>query len=600
MLFSTIPSLIEAQSENRPNCEAIVGLKDLSLNYYPLFGQLQETLSFLNSKGIGRNDPVAIILPNGPIMATAFLSIASCAASAPLNPSYTATEYKFYLDDLQAKAIIVQADSDSSVIQVAKDLNIPIIYLHARNKGTTGLFNFSTSMPASQANKSGVAKMSDIALILHTSGTTSRPKMVPLRHKNLCTSALNICKTLKLTSEDRCLNIMPLFHIHGLMAAILASITAGASVACTPGFYSPMFYEWLDLFKPTWYTAVPTMHEGILSRAPDNIDIITRNSLRFIRSSSASLPPSVMLNIEKTFGVPIIEAYGMTEASHQIACNPLPPEIRKPGSVGLPSGPEVAIMEEENSTLLPKNQLGEIVIRGNNVTLGYMNNEEANQKSFINGWFRTGDQGYIDEDGYIFLTGRLKEMINRGGEKISPREVDEVLLSHQGVAQAVTFGIDDGFLGEDIAAAVVIDDPDINENDLKKHVAIRLAPHKIPKRIVFLDEIPKGPTGKLQRINLAEQLGLKLKRESKRKISVEYEPPQTDIEKTICDIWQETLNYLKVGIYTPFRDLGGDSMLATLIHQELETIFQVNISLVELYESNTVSEQAKLIERYLK
>jgi acyl-CoA synthetase (AMP-forming)/AMP-acid ligase II len=361
--------------------------------------------------------------------------------------------------------------------------------------------------------------------VLHTSGTTSRPKIVPLTHRNLCSSARHIASALSLTPADRCLNVMPLFHIHGLIGATLSSITAGASLVCTRGLLTHRFFEWIDQFQPTWYTAVPTMHQAILASAAASTAIIARRPLRFIRSSSAALAPKLMQEMERVFGAPVIESYGMTEASHQMASNPLPPRARKPGSVGLASGPEVAIMEEKGE-LLPSGQTGEIVIRGPNITLGYENNPEANATAFANGWFRTGDHGYLDGEGYLFITGRIKEMINRGGEKIAPREIDEVLMNHPGVRQAVAFAVAHPTLGEDIAAAIVAQDGQTpTEMELREFVARHLPAFKVPSRIVSLNEIPTGPTGKIQRNRLAEQLA--------KQLVVLFEPPTEGLEKLV-------------------------------------------------------------------
>ena len=301
---------------------------------------------------------------------------------------------------------------------------------------------------------------------------------------------------------------MPLFHIHGLIAGILAPLSQGGEVHCTSGFNALKFFSQMSEVSPTWYTAVPTMHQAILSRAANNQEVIARVPLRFIRSSSSSLPPQVLAELETTFKAPVIEAYGMTEAAHQMACNPLPPGIRKPGTVGIAAGPEIAIMNTEGD-LLPMGSTGEIVIRGDNVTLGYENNDKANQEAFTNGWFRTGDQGSLDSDGYISITGRLKEIINRGGEKISPREVDEVLMDHPAVAQVVCFGMPHNKLGEEVAAAVVLKEgASATEKDLRDYTASRLADFKVPRKILLMDEIPKGATGKLQRIGMAQKLGL--------------------------------------------------------------------------------------------
>ena len=304
------------------------------------------------------------------------------------------------------------------------------------------------------------------------------------------------------------MNIMPLFHIHGLIAAVLSSVTAGSSVFCSPPFNALRVFSWFDEANPSWYTAVPTMHQAILSRAPRNKEILDKINLRFIRSSSSSLPPPVMHELEETFGAPVAESYGMTEAAHQMASNELPPGKRKPGSVGVAAGPEVSIMDE-NGKILPQGETGEIVIRGPNVTDGYENNPTANAENFTNGWFRTGDQGVLDEDRFLKITGRLKEIINRGGEKIAPLEVDNVIQAHPAVAQTVTFSMPHPKLGEEVAAAIVLNEgAKITDREIKNFVSEKLADFKVPRKILFLDEIPKGATGKMQRIGLAEKLGL--------------------------------------------------------------------------------------------
>ncbi|HWU55630.1 MAG TPA: acyl--CoA ligase [Rhizomicrobium sp.] len=499
---STIAALLEAGRDAAP---AIGAPERPSLTHRDLRALAVRTVRDLNAMGIGRNDRVAIVLPNGPEMAAAFIAIACGATTAPLNPAYRAEEFDFYLSDLNAKALVVLEGMDSPALAVASARNIPVVRLVPEK--LAGDFRLQADLAGSPAN-AGMAEENDIALVLHTSGTTSRPKIVPLSHRNVTASAYHIGNTLSLREEDVCLNIMPLFHIHGLIAATLSSITAGASVVCTPGFNALKFFHWFQEANPSWYTAVPTMHQAILSRADRNKDIIAKGRLRLIRSSSSSLPPQVMEALEQTFGVPVIEAYGMTEASHQMASNPLPPGSRFAGCVGLAAGPDVAIMDEAGSLLSP-GSLGEVVIRGRNVTQGYEANPEANAKAFTNGWFRTGDQGVMDEQGYLRLTGRLKELINRGGEKISPLEIDTVIMDHPAVAQVVTFGVPHDKLGEDVAAAVVLrEGVACDERELRAFVSARIADFKVPRKILFLTEIPKGATGKLQRIGLAEKLGM--------------------------------------------------------------------------------------------
>ena len=296
---------------------------------------------------------------------------------------------------------------------------------------------------------------------------------------------------------------MPLFHIHGIMAGMLAPLSVGGSVVCAPGFDAFKFARWLDELRPTYYTAVPTMHQMVIARAGEP----RRGALRFVRSSSAALPRSVFDRLGDLFNVPVLEAYGMTEATHQMTCNPLPPASVKPGSVGLATGIEVGILDKENR-LLPAGHRGEVVIKGPTVVDGYEDNPEANATAFVDGWFRTGDEGFLDDDGYLFLTGRLKEQINRGGEKISPLEVEEVLLGHPVVVEAVVFAVPHDKLGEDVGAAVVLaDGRDPDEQELRTYLGEQLAAFKVPRRISFVTEIPKGATGKVQRVGMADRLG---------------------------------------------------------------------------------------------
>jgi len=478
------------------------------LVYSDLRAHIETTVSALNDRGIGRNDRVAIVLPNGPEMASVFLSVAAGATTAPMNPAYRRQEYEFYLSDLGAKTLVVEEGSDSPAVGVASDLGIPILELRLPEGAPAGIFELVGDGPAGPVDDGGMAERDDIALVLHTSGTTSRPKIVPLAQRNICASAGNIRRTLRLTEEDRCMNVMPLFHIHGLMAATMAPLSAGASIFCTPGFNALKFFSWLDEARPTYYTAVPTMHQTILARSKRNQEIIDRVPLRFVRSSSSSLPPQVMAELEEVFSAPVVEAYAMTEASHQMTCNPLPPGERKAGTVGIAAGPEVSIMSADGD-LLPSGSVGEVVIKGPNVTNGYENNPDANATGFTGGWFRTGDQGVMDADGYLTITGRLKEIINRGGEKISPREVDDALMDHPAVQQVVTFAISHDKLGEEVAAAVVLrEGMEATVQDIREFASGCLADFKCPKKVIFLDEIPKGPTGKLQRIGMAEKLGL--------------------------------------------------------------------------------------------
>ena len=457
----------------------------------------------LAATNIINSDRAAIVLPNGPLMASSFLSISSYMSAAPLNPSYKQEEFEFYLDDLKPKFLLVEPNSKSLAVIAAKNLNIPVFEMKIsvnQPLGTFELFDKETNYK----NPNDY----DEALVLHTSGTTSRPKIVPLSNLNIFTSAVNISKSLKLTADDHCLNIMPLFHIHGLIAVLSASAKVGASVCASNGFNALKFLDLAETQNISWYSGVPTMHQAILLRAQKNSDKAKKLNLRFIRSSSASLPPAIFEQLNDIFQTPVIEAYGMTEATHQMTSNPLPPAIQKPGLVGMPAGPEICIMNDKNEKL-PQGEIGEICIKGDNVTNGYENNPEANKQSFVNNWFRTGDEGFFDEDGYLKISGRLKEIINKGGEKISPLEVDNILMDFPPIDQALCFGYKDKMLGEDIAVAIKLkENKSCKEDDIKSYANEKLAKFKIPKKIFIVEDIPKGATGKLQRIGLAKKFGL--------------------------------------------------------------------------------------------
>ena len=457
----------------------------------------------LAATNIINSDRAAIVLPNGPLMASSFLSISSYMSAAPLNPSYKQEEFEFYLDDLKPKFLLVEPNSKSLAVIAAKNLNIPVFEMKISNNQPLGTFElFDKETDYKNPNDY------DEALVLHTSGTTSRPKIVPLSNLNIFTSAVNISKSLKLTADDHCLNIMPLFHIHGLIAVLSASAKVGASVCASNGFNALKFLDLAETQNITWYSGVPTMHQAILLRAQKNSDKAKKLNLRFIRSSSASLPPAIFEQLNDIFQTPVIEAYGMTEATHQMASNPLPPAIQKPGLVGMPAGPEICIMNDKNEKL-SQGEIGEICIKGDNVTNGYENNPEANKQSFVNNWFRTGDEGFFDEDGYLKISGRLKEIINKGGEKISPLEVDNILMDFPPIDQALCFGYKDKMLGEDIAVAIKLkENKSCTEDDIKSYANEKLAKFKIPKKIFIVEDIPKGATGKLQRIGLAKKFGL--------------------------------------------------------------------------------------------
>jgi acyl-CoA synthetase (AMP-forming)/AMP-acid ligase II/acyl carrier protein len=594
--FDSIGQMLAAQAHRFPDRPAVCAGQAARLTYAELWARVSELVHDLRKAGVGPCDRVAIVMPGGRDLALTFLASAAGAVAAPINPAYRTDELAFLLGDLRARAVVVPGGGDSVAGQAARALGIPVLWwCDGRLLPEPGYGGGGGSH--SQAELGGGDSP---ALLLHTSGTTARPKLVPLSQANLCASAVHVRDTLALTPDDRCLNVMPLFHIHGLVASLLASLAAGAAVECTPGFYAPEFFPWMDAFCPTWYTAVPTMHQAILARAQGHSDIIARQRLRLIRSSSSALPPQVMAELEAVFGAPVVEAYGMTEAAHQMASNPLPPQPRKPGSVGRSAGPEIAIMDQAGG-LLATTRIGEIVVRGPNVTQGYEDNPEANQRAFTDGWFRTGDQGYLDQDGYLFITGRLKEIINRGGEKIAPRTVEEALLSHAAVAEAAVFAVPDGALGEAVGAAVVLRPrTSATERELQHHVAARLADFNVPEVILVLDQLPKGPTGKVQRIGLASRLGLDRLPDRAAVPRNQFIAPRTPTEELVADLWAEALGLEQVGVLDHFLDLGGDSMLATRVVSLVRTELGMELPQRALFDAPTVADQAQLVEKWLR
>ena len=479
---------------------------ELEITYEDLAKNIEMIGTQLSSIDMKDNKICALVLPNGIDMAISFLALANFVTVSPLNPNYTKEEFLFFLQDLNCEFIIANHNASNALVESAKQLGIKLFYLND-NASENGLS--IKSLQASSTSLLDQNKGDDSCLILHTSGTTSRPKQVQLSCINIISSALNIADVLNLKQTDKGLNIMPLFHIHGLIASLLSSIVTGSSLVCTNGFNALNFYGNINTFKPTWITAVPTMYQAILSRASRNKEIIKAANLRLLRSSSAAMPIATIESLENVFECPVIEAYGMTEASHQMASNFLD-SVRKPGSVGKPAGPDIALFKD-NKIISSEHTVGEIVIKGTNVTKGYKNNEKANNENFFDGWFKTGDLGRFDEDGFLFISGRIKEIINKGGEKISPQEVDEALMKHEAIFQAVCFSVKHEKLGEDIAAAVVLKEgKTVDTKELRTYLSDLITTFKIPRQILILSEIPKGNTGKIQRIGLAKKLGLEL------------------------------------------------------------------------------------------
>jgi acyl-CoA synthetase (AMP-forming)/AMP-acid ligase II len=451
--------------------------------------------------GVRPGDAIGIVIPNGVEVLVAFFGALQVGAAAmPINPELTAEEIDFALDDSQATLVVT---TPASASRIAACRALP-------DRRAVLRFDLKTGTSVEAANMHGAMGAVEVrpdmdALVLYTSGTTSRPKGVPLTHANLLASAHNVAASYKLKPEETTLCVMPLFHVHGLVASVFATMVAGGAVVVPPRFSAGGFWPLVREHDVSWYTAVPTIHTILLNTADDNLSG-PPPPLRFVRSCSSALAPATQEAFEARFQTPVLQAYGMTEAAHQMATNPPPPGVRKENSVGLPTGVAVTILDDDGNEL-PRGATGEVSIKGPNVTRGYLRNPEATASAFTNGWFRTGDSGAIDADGYIYLHGRIKELINRGGEKISPLEVDDVLLRHPAVREAVTVGVPNAIYGEEVEAVVTLHaDQTASADELIAHCKEHLAAFKAPKAIRFVPEIPRSATGKIQRRRLLELL----------------------------------------------------------------------------------------------
>src|SRR6266568_4831212 len=467
------------------------------LSYGQLAARVEHVAGSLAAAGVRRGDRVAFTLPNGPDVVQILLAITAVgAAAAPLNPAYTESEYAFYLTDIAPRLLLMPDSRPAAAVAAARDRSVTVLTTRA-GVGEPPVF-FVDDKELVPVTGFEPGQSDDAGVVLHTSGTTSRPKQVPLAQRNLMASTRTVAAHYALGPSDVSFCVMPLFHVHGLVASTFAALAGGGSVIVPRRFTPRGFWPQAREHGATWLSAGPTLHQMILDKADE---AGPPAALRFARSCSSALSPALLDRAERSYQVPMLEAYGMTEASHQMASNPLPPGARVPGSVGTATGTEIGVADAEG-TFLPDGTAGEVVIRGPGVMSGYVNNPAATAEAFFGEWFRTGDLGVL-RDGYLSLAGRLKEMIIRGGENIAPAEIEQVLMSHPAVRDAVCFGVQDDKYGELVAAAVTLGQ-DAATASLIDHCRGQLAAFKVPARIHVLAEIPRTATGKVQRRRVAE------------------------------------------------------------------------------------------------
>jgi oxalate---CoA ligase len=576
-----------------PEAPAIFAEDRKPLPYKDLLTGIETIGARLNALGIGRADRVAVLHPGGADLAVAVLGIWSVATAAPLNPNYTLGEFVLYLRELRVTAVVIAEGMDSPARLAADRLGLPVLEIVPTRDDVAG--TIALQGPATgPAVQSDPAASSDIALLLTTSGTTSHSKIVPIRHSELLARCRNAGRRLGLRPGDRCLNLMPLYHSHGLNTGLGVSVVTGGGVMPMTVFDVAGFFRSLDSLQPTWFTAVFTFHHQIHAHAKAHEDAVARSRLRFIHTSSGRLEPRIADDLESWFGVPILGTYASTETGVMTGDSP-PPALRKRGSVGTPACDEVAVVDRAGRPL-PPGERGEVCVRGANVFRGY-ENSDATDVLTADGWFRTGDEGMFDEDGFLFLTGRVRETINRGGEKISPSEIDAAILRHPAVATATAFPIPHPTLGAEAAAAVVLNvGAALDEKRLTDFLRQHLAGFKVPRRILFVDDIPKGPTGKIQRHALAAAFGLDAPAAQVSTTAPDDGRSATPLERKLQRIWAKTLKQPHVGLHDDFFLLGGDSLQAVELFLEIEKTLGRRLPRAVLFEASTVAEMAGHIE----
>ena len=590
---TTIGETIRVRSESQPDQPAIVSSDYAPLSYRELQLLLDDLRRALRASGLSRSARIAIAMPNGPHAALAIVAVACSAVSIPLNPAQTLREIESSFASLAPDAVLLPKGSDSVVRRLADRLRIKILEVRSQ-EGSLGI-----TIEEPQASIAAAPAEPDEpdpeapAFILQTSGTTAKPKLIPTSHRNMLAAAARVQTWFDLTPQDRCLCVSPVFYAHGLHVMVFTPLLTGGSVAMPVDATRPNYSEWFEDLGPTWYSAGPTLHRMVLDQAKSKADARTAHSLRFVLSGGAPLPFDLLEDLQQTLGVPVVEHYGSSEGM-QICSNRLKPNTFKLGTVGIPL-PGVVIVTADDGSPLPAGERGEVWIGGPTVIAGYLNAPEITRACFVDGWFKSGDVGSIDEDGFLTLHGRKDDLINRGGEKISPLEIDEALLRHPAVAEAAAYSIPHLRLGQDVAAAVVLrPDMKVTPIELRRYLQDQLAPFKVPGQITIRDQLPKGKTGKILRRALADS--------SEQTAATEAATAAPALETTsetgflvnqLTEIWERLLKVSPISIDDDFSEKGGDSLLALEMLHEVERVTGQTIPVSLLFEARTIRQLAQ-------
>ncbi len=540
----TIHELLVRQAAAFGAAPAIIAPDRPPLGYAALLAEVERTAAALAAAGVERRSRVAVALPNGPEAATLIVSVLCTGVCVPLNPAMGRATSEALLQALHADTLVVAEDVDWPAVAVARSRGYALLRLASVAHAPAGAITLRAETARTPVPES-VPSPDDLAIVFHTSGTTSKPKVVPVTHAQLLARS----RAQPIDRSDRCLFVAPNFTAGAFAHSLLSPLAAGAAIGFPDGAQSDELLDALHHLSITYFAANPALLESLRERAVRRKKMPP--TLRFIRSSSIALPPEQQRRLEAAFDVPVVQAYGMSEAG-TIAQNPLPPAPRKSGSVGISAGPDIAIVDDSGA-FVEANVAGEIVVRGPGTMSGYENDPDASRRAFHEGWFRTGDSGHLDAEGYLFITGRIKEIINRGGMKVPPAEIDEALMRHPAVADAVAFSVSHPTLGEDIAAAVVVrDSATVSVRELREFAFADLAPHKVPSTIVCVPHLPRTAAGKVNRSRLANDLHASLR--------AGYVAPRDPCEALVARIIAEVLHIERVGVDDNFFEIGGDSI----------------------------------------
>jgi acyl-CoA synthetase (AMP-forming)/AMP-acid ligase II len=567
---------LEKSEKVAPASPAILAPGRPPLSYSALLRSIAELRVQFAGAGLVNGHRVALALPDGPDFLVTLLAATAFGPCAPLDPSASRQEYQGYFSQLRASSLI----TTGSAISAAKAQGMRVIELgdHLRVQRCYPECG-PTEPPATTS----------ACLLMFTSSTTGIPKLVPIAPANLEASCRDEARVLDLTGQDRLLNLTPQFNLRGLRTA-LSQLCLGGSVVCPPRFDPDSFPQWLEEFEPTWISVAAPGLNALCSLSRQIPGLWRGTGVRFIRSGGTAPDPHILRELEQLSGVPVLDGYGTTEtggATRETV------GWRKPGSVGRTTGAEIAIFDDAGSPVGPLAP-GEIAIRGANVTSGYLENDDANRRAFHAGWFRTRDQGYLDEDGFLFLTGRIDDVINRGGQKVQPQDVEAVLKDHPAVEDAAVFGVAHKTLGEEVAALVVLNavlnSGPVAEIELRRFAETRLTSYKVPHSIQFVDQIPRTGAGKLQRRLLRDTYG------QFTNLEQAPEAPATETEKALAAIWESELRQGPISREANFFSLGGDSLTAALVGTQIQSTFGVNLDLRAFVEYPRLRDLSRVLD----